>query len=689
MKLRTKILLSSGLPVLLVLVLAAAFLIWDLYQSRVAAAQEELRSAVEFAALRIDAVNQHASDVAKSMAIAQEHGMFGDRKRSIDFARGVLEHTPEITGAYFGWEQGADGESPDNNGVNPRALGADGRFLPYWFRNIDDASAIELTPLVDMESSYYYRGLANVAQGRPEGDGVALPGGISTLYQESRTDPNDLRMITEPYVYEGKFIVEQTSPIIINGRFMGVAGVDRALNDIDNFLRELRSFDTAEFLLVSKRGRIIAATMNPDLRATLIEDSPYANQLRFVYLDERLNSSFTAEDPVSGDNRYFVGTQISTGDWRLLLTVTEEEIMAPVIETSLQTLVLVVLGIIGAALIAFVFLNRITARIELAATAAARVAAGDLMQVVQSTTADESGNMVRAIGDMVTALNSLIGRVKGSSVQLVSAATDIAAAAHKQKEISTDFGASTSEIAASTNEITATSRELLQTMTQISEASARTSSIASEGRTDLSRMEATMQQLAAATTSISEKLGVISERANHIGSVVTTITKVADQTNLLSLNAAIEAEKAGEYGLGFSVVAREIRRLADQTAIATLDIERIVGDMQSSVSSGVMEMDRFDEQVRQGVTESTRLSGQLSVIIENVEALRPRFEFAQQSMQSQVVGAGQINSAMLQLREIALVSGESSEGLHAASAQLLSAVDSLKVAMARFQTSDH
>ena len=102
MKLRTKILLSSGLPVLLVLVLAAAFLIWDLYQSRVAAAQEELRSAVEFAALRIDAVNQHASDVAKSMAIAQEHGMFGDRKRSIDFARGVLEHTPEITGAYFG-----------------------------------------------------------------------------------------------------------------------------------------------------------------------------------------------------------------------------------------------------------------------------------------------------------------------------------------------------------------------------------------------------------------------------------------------------------------------------------------------------------------------------------------------------------------------------------------------------------
>ena len=81
-----------------------------------------------------------------------------------------------------------------------------------------------------------------------------------------------------------------------------------------------------------------------------------------------------------------------------------------------------------------------------------------------------------------------------------------------------------------------------------------------------------MRQLAEATTSISAKLGIISEKANNINSIVTTITKVADQTNLLSLNAAIEAEKAREYGLGFAVVAREIRRLADQTASAALGV---------------------------------------------------------------------------------------------------------------------
>ena len=124
--------------------------------------------------------------------------------------------------------------------------------------------------------------------------------------------------------------------------------------------------------------------------------------------------------------------------------------------------------------------------------------------------------------------------------------------------------------------------------------------MASTGQKGLSGMDQTMRQLAESTESIGSKLSVISERAANINLVVTTITKVADQTNLLSINAAIEAEKAGEYGLGFLVVAREIRRLADQTAVATLDIERMVKEMQYSVSAGVMEMDKFSEQVRTG-----------------------------------------------------------------------------------------
>jgi methyl-accepting chemotaxis protein WspA len=107
----------------------------------------------------------------------------------------------------------------------------------------------------------------------------------------------------------------------------------------------------------------------------------------------------------------------------------------------------------------------------------------------------------------------------------------------------------------------------------------------------------------------------LNEKASNINQVVTTITKVADQTNLLSLNAAIEAEKAGEHGRGFVVVATEIRRLADQTAVASYDIEQLVKEMQSAVSSGVMGMDKFSEEVRRGVQEVEQVSGQLTQII--------------------------------------------------------------------------
>jgi len=143
------------------------------------------------------------------------------------------------------------------------------------------------------------------------------------------------------------------------------------------------------------------------------------------------------------------------------------------------------------------------------------------------------------------------------------------------------------------------------------------------------------------------------EKAENITHVVTTIAKVADQTNLLSLNAAIEAEKAGEYGRGFNVVAREIRRLADQTAIATLDIDQMVREMQTAVSAGVMEMDKFMMAVRQSAKDVEQIGTQITRIIGHVQALSPSFTNVTKSMETQSRNAQEISSAMVNLsREI-------------------------------------
>ena len=158
-----------------------------------------------------------------------------------------------------------------------------------------------------------------------------------------------------------------------------------------------------------------------------------------------------------------------------------------------------------------------------------------------------------------------------------------------------------------------------------------------------------MQQVMDAAAAINAKLAVLSEKAGNINQVVTTITRVADQTNLLSLNAAIEAEKAGEYGRGFAVVATEIRRLADQTSVATYDIDQIVKEIQSAVAAGVMGMDKFSQEVRRGMDEVQQVGGQLSQIIHQVQALAPRVESVNEGMQAQATGAEQISEALMQL----------------------------------------
>jgi methyl-accepting chemotaxis protein WspA len=309
--------------------------------------------------------------------------------------------------------------------------------------------------------------------------------------------------------------------------------------------------------------------------------------------------------------------------------------------------------------------------------------AGDLDESILSR--DETGKLISSIVTMTKNLNSLVGQVQRSTIQLVSTATEIAASSKEQEATVNELGASTNEIVSSSKQISATSQQLVGTMNDVAQVSNQTAELADEGHASLDDMESTMEQLSGATDSISSKLSIINEKANNINNVVTTITKVADQTNLLSLNASIEAEKAGEYGKGFSVVAREIRRLADQTAVATLDIVKMVKDMQSAVSSGVMEMDKFSEEVRRGVKDVEGISVQLEKIIQQVQCLPPKFDIVTEGMKQQADGAQQISDSMVQLNDAARQTSDSLREFNDATAQLNDATKALKKEVSIFK----
>jgi methyl-accepting chemotaxis protein len=267
-------------------------------------------------------------------------------------------------------------------------------------------------------------------------------------------------------------------------------------------------------------------------------------------------------------------------------------------------------------------------------------------------------------------LRSLVQNAQTAGVQVSTSVTEIAATAKQHQATANEIAATTTEIGATSKEISATSKELVKTMGEVADGAEQTAALAGRGHAGLGRMEEMMRHVMEAAGAINAKLAVLNEKAGNINQVVTTITKVADQTNLLSLNAAIEAEKAGEYGRGFAVVATEIRRLADQTGVATYDIEQIVKEMLSAVSASVMGMDKFSEEVRRGVDEVRNVSSQLTQIIEQVQGLTPQFETVNEGMQAQATGAQQISEALTQLGEAAQQTVESLRQSNAAIEQL-------------------
>ncbi|HZE43514.1 MAG TPA: methyl-accepting chemotaxis protein [Steroidobacteraceae bacterium] len=331
----------------------------------------------------------------------------------------------------------------------------------------------------------------------------------------------------------------------------------------------------------------------------------------------------------------------------------------------------------------YYLLRSITRPLEGLVNAMGRMRQGDFTHRINRQ--DEFGALGQSFNAMADDLASLFGEVQKSGIRVTSSVTEIAATAKEQQATANEIAVTTTEIGATSREISATSRELVKTMRDVSSVGEQAATLAGDGQTGLARMEQTMQRVVDAAGSINAKLGVLNEKAGNINQMVITITKVADQTNLLSLNAAIEAEKAGEYGRGFAVVASEIRRLADQTAVATYDIEQMVKEIHSAVSAGVMGMDKFSEEVRRGMSEIQQVSGQLTQIIHQVQALAPRFEAVNEGMQAQATGAEQISEALTQLGQAARQTVESQAQSSRAIEDLNQVSSGLRSGVSRFK----
>ena len=550
--------------------------------------------------------------------------------------------------------------------------------------------------LIDNAGKVVFALAGSVSAGSSVMSGELANTELSAGFDRARTLLQSELSAFQPFGSTGEPLAFVTSPIMKNGRVIGVIAGGLEPDRVWRMISDLTGLgETGEIVTGERRGQDFMIT-------TPLRSAPDAAfRLKIPW---NSGKSIAVQRATEGERGYgtaydYRGVEVVAAwcylpsfRWGMAVKQDASEAFALMYFQRNAIIGLAVVLIIAVTLTALVVARSISRPIGAAVRIARQVAEGDLRADLRgdlggdlgATANDETGALLQAIQTMSNDLRGLIGRIQESSSTLIATANAMQATSTGQQEVVADFGASTSEAAAAVKQISSTSHELVRTMNEVNDMASRTGARAEEGRVNLDGMDTTMQELAKSTASFGAKLATINERATTINRVVGTMTKVANQTNLLSLNAALEAERAGEYGLGFRVVAREISRLADQTAVAALDIEAMVKEMQLSVKAGVIEMQSFSTQVHDGVSKIGEISSKLGEIISAVQGISGRFGQVTEGMRAQSQGAEQIREAMTRLSDGAERTAASLSEFNSATSKLHSAVGELSGEVSRF-----
>ncbi len=255
----------------------------------------------------------------------------------------------------------------------------------------------------------------------------------------------------------------------------------------------------------------------------------------------------------------------------------------------------------------------------------------------------------RRLTEELSRRHGLESTVASSTHEVTSAAAQIAASAQQQEQTVSAFRASTSRAAGAAQEVASTVQGLTRSVDEVNDLARQTSERAATGEARLAELDETMRQIAEATRHLGTKIDAIRDAAGRINLATSTMVKVVDQTQLLSVNSAIEAEQAGNHAGGFHVVSQEIRRLAEETARATLDIESIVQRIHDRVGDGVAEVQHFEQQVEQSFDRVRQIAHELHAIAIDVTGLSHRFGGIRDAVSEQAAGADEIHTAIEQL----------------------------------------
>jgi methyl-accepting chemotaxis protein len=247
---------------------------------------------------------------------------------------------------------------------------------------------------------------------------------------------------------------------------------------------------------------------------------------------------------------------------------------------------------------------------------------GNLRQEILVDREDEFGQQAATIKGMVEKWREIIGNVKQASDSVASAGTQLSANAEQTSHGASQQAERAHQVATASEEMSQTVDDIARNATSIATTAAQAAKTAKDGGTTVEAAVKEVGEIASTVAESASHITSLSELSKKIGDIIGIINEIADQTNLLALNAAIEAARAGEHGRGFAVVADEVRKLAERTTGATSEVSGIIREIQNNVTSAVTSIDDVTAKVDKGVDLSSKAGAELQTIVKSVEDLQ-------------------------------------------------------------------
>jgi len=578
------------------------------------------------------------------------------REQLISLIKENVEKNPKILGTYIGWEKNALDHN-DAAYIGTSVVGIDasnGRFLPWWFRN--DDGTLGLDKLVDVD------------------DQKTLSTGVraSEYYLCSKESKKACVIDPAPYKVGDKIVMLASfiEPIMLNGAFQGIVGADLSVNFIQEMLlganQKLYS-GAGQMALIGGNGRIVAYTKDASKFGEKVSDILDAEQIGNLANLKRGEVTYSVNKDKGRIELYLpFGIGQTDARWTLMLQLPLNAVMADLqkLQSDLDAqrksdtfgMAMVGLLIAGLGLLVIWLVGHGIARPLKQMVAMLNDIAqgeGDLTRRLSSDRSDELGSIAKGFNTFLAKLQAMITQVV-TSVQSVSDSSEHTA----DIAIRTNIGiqkqmAEIDQVATAVQEMTATAQDVARNATQAAQAASHADQAASQGMQIVRDTSNSIGVLAVEIGKAVDVVQTLAKDSENINAILTAIRGIAEQTNLLALNAAIEAARAGEQGRGFAVVADEVRNLAQKTQKATEEIQSMIQQLQQGTRDVVRVMEDSQNRTDESVQHAAKAAEALETITQAVSVINDMNTQIASAAEEQSAVADDINRNVINIGQVA------------------------------------